>query len=567
MSTSHVSITETKDPRQQQPANIVTQAQRLAQNPVEPERRDQPPYPAAQLPNLPAGFVTAEQPGQVQAQTATISMTTTTGVPQVQQKEKRPLEPSEREATIDLFNRFVAKDTHCLLGRSGIKISRVCLGTMNFGEINSDFGERPGQLSENDAHKILDRYVELGGNCIDTADFFPWFGPDAGKTEEIIGNWLSKNPEYRSRVFLITKIRMPIDTENMNSVGLSRRHLIAGVEKSLLRLQTDWIDMLVLNGWDNSVSYNETARNLDDLVRSDKIRYIGIADVRGWQLQKFIDAAKFSNLHRCVSYMGEYNLLTRGLEWEVLEVCKNERIGFIAYSPTKYGFLSNETQQSGLQAPLAGTRVGASNSKNLAAMAESFNSLRRNPVNMNTLQYCSLLSRKYNVSVSQIAIQWLLQSGVVTSVCVGVESVDELEQNMSCLLGEFLLSEEDMNELNFVSSVPMHYPYHTQLAEFTGFRTIRPIANKTEYEQLSVQLSSDAPELNTDEDISMHRLNLKETVHESLNQQLPERDFLRHVQMKTQPQSFSAQQQPRLVQFTTGYSTSGGQIGEQGRGI
>lgn len=96
------------------------------------------------------------------------------------------------DPTIQLFNRLVAKDTHCLLGRTGVKVSRICLGSLNFGKIDKRFGDRPGQLDEDEAHKILDRYVELGGNCIDTADFFPWFGASTGEAETIIGNWLQR---------------------------------------------------------------------------------------------------------------------------------------------------------------------------------------------------------------------------------------------------------------------------------------------------------------------------------------------------------------------------------------
>jgi hypothetical protein len=96
------------------------------------------------------------------------------------------------EPTLEFFNNLVGENTHCLLGRTGFKVSRVCLGTMNFGDIDKEFGERPGQLNESEAHKILDKYVELGGNCIDTANFFPWFGSTSGKSEEIIGNWLKE---------------------------------------------------------------------------------------------------------------------------------------------------------------------------------------------------------------------------------------------------------------------------------------------------------------------------------------------------------------------------------------
>jgi aryl-alcohol dehydrogenase-like predicted oxidoreductase len=115
--------------------------------------------------------------------------------------------------------------------------------------------------------------------------------------------------------------------------------------------------------------------------------------------------------------------------------------------------LSDETVQSGVSGPLPGSRIESANASNLAAMAESFQALRRNPVNMNTLNLCHLLSRKYKVSVSQIAIQWLLQTGVVTSVCIGVHDVSELDENMSCLLGEFILSQEDVSFDKFLLKI------------------------------------------------------------------------------------------------------------------
>jgi aryl-alcohol dehydrogenase-like predicted oxidoreductase len=480
--------------------------------------------------------------GQTRAtlvQTTPVEVTTTQAC--YEEREPRVIEP-----TVNFFNRFVAKDTHCLMGRSGIKVSRITLGTMNFGDIDSRLGHRPGQLDESECHKILDRFFELGGNCIDTADFYPWFGSDAGNSERIIGNWLKKlSRRDRERVFVITKVRMPIDPENINSVGLSRSHLLDSVNASLERLQTDWIDMVALNGWDNTVSFGETVKNLDDLIRSGKIRYVGVCDFKGWQLQKFIDAAKINNLHRCVCYLGEYNLLTRGCELEVLDVCRQERVGFIAYSPLKYGFLSDETIQSGMYSARPGSRIEAAANNNLAAMAESWKSLVRNPINMNVLNYCHILARKHRRSVSQIAIQWLLQSGVVTSVCIGVESVRELDEAFHCLVGDFILSEEDLQELNFQSSVRLHYPYHKLFSEVISLRTVRPI-NRTEFEQLSLQLSGDQLELMESSLPSLQRLSLRDTVHESLTKQLPEEDFMRHMKLKSQLRLNEEQQKPHI---------------------
>lgn len=201
----------------------------------------------------------------------------------------RPQQRLIRDPTIEFFNSLVAKNTHCLLGRTGVKVSRISLGTMNFGKIDPTFGERPGQLDEDEAHRLLDRYVELGGNCIDTANFFPWFGA-CGESERIVGSWLER--QQRGKIFVVTKVRMPVDPDNINSGGLSRANIMDSIRQSLKRLRTDYVDMLMLNGWDPTVSVHETVRHLDELVRLGWVRYIGVCDFKGWQLQKFMDAAR-----------------------------------------------------------------------------------------------------------------------------------------------------------------------------------------------------------------------------------------------------------------------------------
>ena len=219
------------------------------------------------------------------------------------------------------------------MGRTGVKVSRVSLGSKNFGEIDSKYGERPGQLRKEIAHQVLDKFVELGGNSIDTANFYPWFGLTVGQSETIIGDWLKV--QNREKLFLITKFHSPTDPENDNSGGFSRSNIIDQVNQSLTRLSTEYVDLLVLNGWDENVEVADLVKTLDELIKSGKIRYYGVSDVKGWQLQKLIDTAESLDLYKCVCYMGEYNLLTRGCEDEVTEVCKNESIAFLGYSPFK----------------------------------------------------------------------------------------------------------------------------------------------------------------------------------------------------------------------------------------
>ena len=190
-----------------------------------------------------------------------------------------------------------ATQMYSSLGRSGVKVNKICLGTLNFGQINEEFGSRPGQLEENAAHKILDRYFELGGNCIDTGNFYPWFGTSRDQmSETFVGNWLKNKNVVRENVFLITKVGLPSgesnEKGNINSYGISRMNLFNSVESSLQRLQTSYIDLLQLNVWDPSVNVYDVVRDLDDLISSGKIRYFGVSSFKGWQLQKILDASR-----------------------------------------------------------------------------------------------------------------------------------------------------------------------------------------------------------------------------------------------------------------------------------
>jgi hypothetical protein len=213
-------------------------------------------------------------------------------------------------------------------------------------------------------------------------------------------------------------------------------------------------------------------------------------------------------------------------------------------------------QNMAQQTPVKNSRIESctlarqQNKLNLASMAESIESLRRKPQALNVLNCCVQLSQKYKCSVSQIAIQWILQQGHCTSVCVGVEDVQELDQNMTCLLGELVLTPEDMDLLDRVSSIELHYPYQIQLSEVVGLRKIRPIQT-TEFEQMN--LLTEALELEgsyRDE----RRFNLSETAHESVKMPFTEREFMRHPQLKSyQAMSLtqslvSNQMQPQIQQ-------------------
>ena len=201
------------------------------------------------------------------------------------------------------------------LGRSGLRVSELCLGAMTFGR----------ETSEKDSHNMLDRFANEGGIFIDTADVYT-----AGASEEIVGKWLKKRA--RDEFVLATKVRFLIGG-GPNDEGLTRKHILHGVENSLRRLQTDYIDLYQVHLWDPATPLEETLGTLNHLVESGKVRYLGVSNYKGWQLQKAIDLSKQMGWEPFLSLQPLYNLLDRSIEWELVEVCQNEGLGIIPWSP------------------------------------------------------------------------------------------------------------------------------------------------------------------------------------------------------------------------------------------
>ena len=210
------------------------------------------------------------------------------------------------------------------LGKTGLKVSELCLGTMTFGR----------ETDETTSYSILERFVEAGGNFIDTADVY-----SQGISEEIVGRWLpTKN---RDDLVIATKVRFGMG-DGPNDVGLSRKHILSGVEASLRRLGTDYIDLYQVHCWDKRTPLEETLSTLDGLVKSGKVRYIGVSNFTGWQLQKAIDLSLHNGWEPFVCLQPLYNLLDRQLELELLPICENEGLGIIPWSPLRGGWLTGK---------------------------------------------------------------------------------------------------------------------------------------------------------------------------------------------------------------------------------
>ncbi|MEV0715097.1 aldo/keto reductase [Asanoa sp. NPDC050611] len=226
------------------------------------------------------------------------------------------------------------------LGSTGTIVSTLCLGTMTFGAETDEAG----------SHAQLDRFVEAGGNFLDTADVY-----SRGVSEQIIGRWLRARPGVRDRLVIATKGRFPMG-DDVNDAGLSRTHLSRALDASLARLGVDTIDLYQAHAWDPLTPIEETLRFYDDAVRAGKIRYVGVSNFVGWQLQKAVLLARFGGLPPIVTLQPQYNLLARDIEHEVVPVCLNEGIGILPWSPLGGGWLTGKYRRD--EVPTGATRLG-----------------------------------------------------------------------------------------------------------------------------------------------------------------------------------------------------------------
>jgi aryl-alcohol dehydrogenase-like predicted oxidoreductase len=226
------------------------------------------------------------------------------------------------------------------LGKTGLKVSELCLGAMTFGR----------ESTEEVGFQIMDRFADAGGNFIDTADVYT-----RGISEEIVGRWMKDKP--RDNFIIATKVRFAMG-EDPNEVGLSRKHILAGVEASLSRLGTDYIDLYQVHAWDSGTPLEETLSTLDSLVKSGKVRYTGASNFSGWQLQKAVDLSLHNGWEPFSCLQPLYNLLDRSTEWELMPVCLNEGLGVIPWSPLRGGWLSGKYRR-GMTEPPKDSRVEA----------------------------------------------------------------------------------------------------------------------------------------------------------------------------------------------------------------
>ena len=316
------------------------------------------------------------------------------------------------------------------LGRTGLKVSKLCLGAMTFG--NAEWG-----CDEETSKRIVDRFLDAGGNFIDTADVY-----STGVSEQILGRALGAR---RSSVVIATKVAGPMGS-GPNEVGLSRSHILAGVDASLRRLGTDYIDLYQVHFYDPTTPLDETMSALDDCVRSGKVRYLGCSNYSAWQVMKANALARERAAARFDALQPEYSLACRHIEREHLPLCREEGIGVIPWSPLAGGLLTGKVRRGA--PPPAGSRLATSPLSKARLESET---------NLDIAERVIEVAERIGRSPSQVALAWVNQQPGVTSPIFGARTLEQLEDNLASV--ELRLDDEALKRLDEVSALPLVYPY------------------------------------------------------------------------------------------------------------
>ncbi|MGH9251213.1 MAG: aldo/keto reductase [Acidimicrobiales bacterium] len=322
------------------------------------------------------------------------------------------------------------------LGNTGAVVSALCLGTMTFGT----------ESDEKVAHEQLDRFVERGGSFVDTANVY-----SRGGSEEIIGRWLAARRGMRDRMLIATKARFATSDDH-NDAGLSRVSLTRALEASLRRLGVDAIDLYQAHAWDPLTPIEETLRFFDDAVRAGKIRYVGVSNVVGWQLQKAALLARHLGLAPIVTLQPQYNLLQRSVELELSDVCRNEGIGILPWSPLGGGWLTGKYERD--TPPTGSTRLGEDPDRGM----EAYGRRNADERTWHVIEAVRSMAEECGVSMAQVAIAWLLDRSAVTAVILGARTVDQLDESLGA--AGLHLSDEQTARLDQASKpIVDDYPY------------------------------------------------------------------------------------------------------------
>jgi aryl-alcohol dehydrogenase-like predicted oxidoreductase len=308
------------------------------------------------------------------------------------------------------------------LGASGLKVSRICLGVMTYG----DPGWRSWVLPEEASRPFIQRALERGITFFDTADMY-----SLGRSEKVLGRAL-KAFTTRDQAVVATKAYYPM-SDDPNDRGLSRKHLMSAIDASLRRLGTDYVDLYQIHRWDAETPIDETLRALDDIVRAGKARYIGASSMMSWQFAKALCLADRRGWTRFVSMQNHYNLVYREEEREMLPLCREEGIGVLPWSPLARGFL-------------AGNRKRGSQSATLRERSDVYgHGLYYADADFDVVDRVVEVARERSVAPAQVALAWLLHKPGVTAPIVGATKLEQLDQSVDAL--SIALSEDEIRRL------------------------------------------------------------------------------------------------------------------------
>ncbi|MCE7797762.1 aldo/keto reductase [Sphingobium sufflavum] len=331
-------------------------------------------------------------------------------------------------------------DRYRLLGRSGLRVSPLSLGTMTFG-VTTGWG-----TSDAEAAEMVARYVDAGGNFIDTANFYG----ELGGSERVLAPLLKGR---RERIVLSTKYTMSMAPGDPNASGNHRKNMVQAVEASLKRLDTDYIDLLYLHMWDGLTPVDEILRAFDDLVRSGKVLYAGLSDIPAWQASRMQAIADLRGWTPFVALQIAYNLTERTVERELIPMGREMGMGVIPWSPLAGGVLSGKYSRADLVVPDA----ASDGQDDLPRKAINLATGRLSEKNLDIVDAAKAVAADIGCSIAQVALAWTLLNPGVTSPIIGARTLAQLEDNLAAL--DITFSDDHIRRLDAASAIAMGFPH------------------------------------------------------------------------------------------------------------
>src|SRR6267142_1140674 len=340
---------------------------------------------------------------------------------------------------------------YATLGNTGLLVSKLCFGTMTFGDGRGLF-KGISAVGQAEADELVEVSIDGGINFFDTADNYT-----EGESEKILGQSLKNLNIARRNVVIATKVYSRVGP-GRNDIGASRGHIMDGVEASLRRLQTDHIDLYQIHGNDAVTPVEETLRALDTLVQQGKVRYIGCSNWQAWKIAKALGISEFRNLARFDTLQAYYSLAGRDLEREIVPLLEAEKVGLLVWSPLAGGLLSGKFSRTNQKA------------------ADSRRSEYDFPIvdkerTWNILDMMAPIAKAHGCSPARVSLGWLLAKPVVTSVIIGAKRLDQLQDNLAAV--ELTLTQDELRHLDEVSVLPPEYP--GWVLPFQGADRLEPV--------------------------------------------------------------------------------------------